>query len=70
MAKRCWGKQSTRDNFQAGLILKDLAAGGEIGGEEAKRLLEEGCHAYIRLAEKLKSVNAHALAAATVTGKL
>lgn len=45
-------KHITRLGFDAQCILNNLPIKGRIGGNEAKRLLEESCHANISLMKR------------------
>jgi len=62
-----FSKRVNRDWFPPKTVLDELSIKGRIGGKEAKRLLEESCHAQIRLIDKLKAVSAHTAALAKLT---
>ena len=62
-----FSKRVNRDWFPAKTILDELSIKGRIGSDEGKRLLEEACHAIVRLQEKLKASNAHAGAIIKIT---
>jgi len=55
-------KRINRDDFRPQSILDSLSKGGIVGNCEAKRLLEESCHAYIRLYSKLREIGCNTAA--------